>query len=77
MYQDNTISTGNISLTVNTKRYPNQTADSSTYPITTANANLIYRKSARYWQYTVSGDTLGQSWRSGSWMELIKGSGKR
>jgi hypothetical protein len=77
VYQDNTINTGNINLTVNTKRYPNQTPDSSTYPITTANANLIYRKSARYWQYTVSGATLGQSWRGGSWMELIKGSGKR
>jgi hypothetical protein len=77
VYQDNDISTGNINLTINTKRYPNQTADSSTYPITTGNANLIYRKSARYWQYTVSGATLGQSWRSGSWMELIKGSGNR
>jgi hypothetical protein len=77
VYQDNSINTGNINLTVNTKRYPNQTANSSTYPITTANANLIYRKSARYWQYTVSGATLGQFWRSGNWMELIKGSGKR
>jgi hypothetical protein len=77
VYQDNDISTGNINLTINTKRYPNQTADSSTYPITTGNANLIYRKSARYWQYTISGATLGQSWRSGSWMELIKGSGNR
>lgn len=77
VYQDNTITTGNINLTINTKRYPNQTADSSTYPITTTNANLIFRKSARYWQYTVSGDTIGQFWRGGDWMELIKGSGKR
>jgi hypothetical protein len=77
IYQDNTISTGDINLTINTKRYPNQTADSSTYPITTSNANLIYRKSARYWQYVLSGNALGQSWRGGSWMEMLKGGGKR
>ena len=77
VYQDNTISNGDISLTVNTKRYPNQTADSTSYTITTSNANVIFRKSARYWQYGVSGEVLGQFWRGGAWMELIKGSGKR
>jgi hypothetical protein len=77
IYQDNTMTSGTIDVTINTKRYPNQTAGTSTYNVDTGDANLIYRKSARYWQYSVSGDSLGQFWRGGSWQELVKGGSKR
>lgn len=77
VYNDNIISNGDINLTVNTKRYPNQPAGTSTYPIQDGEYNLMYRKSARYWQYTLSGATLNQFWRGGAWQELVKIGGKR
>jgi len=77
VYQDNTITNGDISLTINTKLYPNQEPSTVTYPITIDNQNLIFRRHCRYWQYSISGNELGQFWRGGAWQELFKKSSKR
>lgn len=77
VYQDNELTSGTMDITINTKRYPNQIEGSSTYTIDTGDANLIYRKSARYWQYVVGGTGLDQFWRGGAWQELVKKGSKR
>lgn len=77
VYQDNTLTNGSLDWTINTKLYPNQTADTVTYAIPFDSQNLIYRRRGRYWQYRISGATLGQYWRAGVWQEKYLQSGAK
>jgi hypothetical protein len=72
LYPDSTVNQGNISVTVNTKRYPQQAPGSKLFTMTPTDSNIAFRLSARYWQYVLMGSTLGQYWRCGSWKELVK-----
>lgn len=77
VYQDNTLTNGSIDWTINTKLYPNQEPDSVTYTLPFDSQNLIYRRRGRYWQYRVSGATLGQYWRAGIWQEKYMQGGNK
>jgi hypothetical protein len=77
IYPDSTLSNGTMGVTINTKRYPNQDAGTNTYTMQPTHSNLIFRKSARYWQYALTGTALGQFWQGGAWQQLVKGGSKR
>jgi hypothetical protein len=64
------ITTGDIAVTINTKRYPrSQTVPTATYTITDTTDKINYRQSARFWQYELTGNTVGQEFVAGQWFE--------
>lgn len=72
---DNLQTTGNITVTVNLKQYPNSsvtTSAASPMTITPTTMSLEYRSQARYRQYILSGSELNQFWRGGSWQEEVQ-----
>jgi len=68
------IQTGNINVNVTALRYPQS-------PIPTYNVNYTVTPTTefmpvgiggRFWQYTISGNELGQEWTAGQWMEYVQ-----
>ncbi|MEE8208534.1 MAG: hypothetical protein V3T88_06245 [Nitrosomonadaceae bacterium] len=75
---DSIQSTGNITVSVNVKRYPQSTSSTKgPFTITPTTELITPRISARFWQYVIAGDVLGQSWRAGRWQERIQGGTNR
>lgn len=72
------IQTGDISLTLITKRYPNTPTPSASgpYTITPETIKLSYRKATRYWQYEIAGSEIDQHWSGGEWMEIFNQSSR-
>ena len=66
-----------ITLTLNTKRYPKSDVSTSSYTVADTTDKIVFKRRGRYWQYTISGNELGQAWRGGQWFELVRQSGKR
>lgn len=73
------IQTGDITLTLNIKDYPQSanTASKGPYTITEEYNFLDFETAARYWQYVISGNEIDQEWTGGAWQELLaKGSNR-
>ncbi|MDE2233456.1 MAG: hypothetical protein KGJ90_05095 [Patescibacteria group bacterium] len=65
------IQTGNISVKVDAYQWPNDTMvrSTQTYTVPTPSPRQNFDQQGRFWQYTISGNTLGQNWRMGQWAE--------
>ena len=68
------IQTGNVTLTITSKLYPQSAANTMTqsYTITPTTELVPTQISGRFRQYTISGNALGQQWICGQWMEQIQ-----
>ena len=71
------IRNGDITIALNTKFYPKGTVSQTSYTVEDTVDKIAYRRRGRYWQYVVSGNTLGQEWRSGQWIQEVKRSGRK
>jgi len=74
------ILTDETSLEVNIylKKYPQSTPvllAASPQEVTSATEILVFKSSARFWQYEITGEELGQFWRAGQWFEEIQKAG--
>jgi hypothetical protein len=70
---DNIQTTGNITLTVNTKLFPQDTATTSdSFTLSTTYQKASPRIQNRFWKYSIAGSTLNQFWRAGQWYEEIQ-----
>jgi len=65
---------GNITLRIDTQRYPqsSQAMFTKIYTVTPTTERVQMANGGRYWQYTLSGEELGQSWVSGQWWEATQ-----
>ena len=68
------IQTGNITFTYNGYLFPQSASPVKTtsQTVTPTTENIQCISSARYHQYTIEGDELGQNWVGGSWLEEIQ-----
>jgi len=71
------IRNGSITVTLNTKFYPKGTVATVAYTVADTVDKIAYRRRGRYWQYVITGSTVGQAWRSGAWVEELKKSGRK
>lgn len=69
----------NITCTVNVKKYPQSDKLYGTTALTITPTTEIqsFRQNSRFIQYIISGNALGQSWRSGRWLEVLARGGSR
>lgn len=74
---DSIQSTGTINVNVDAFQWPNDTVARSTqaYTVNVGEGRVNFGQEGRFWQYTISGSTLGQSWRMGKWSEEKQTSG--
>lgn len=73
------IQNDDITLTINTKDYPQSASTGSKGPYTIPEeCNFIdFENAARYWQYEISGNEVDQDWVGGAWQEILaKGSNR-
>ncbi len=74
------VQTGNISVTLNMQQWPNSSVirQTATYPITPNQGRQETTLEGRFWNYTVSGSVLGQTYHGGKWGEerQLSGDGK-
>lgn len=71
------LQTGDITVTVNVKQYPQSVTNYGTKVITVSPTDEVFsfRENSRFIQYKWTGDILGQNWRAGNWQILVaKGS---
>lgn len=63
--------TGNISVRVRTYLYPRSSAamNDDIYSVTTTTERIPLQLNGRFWDYTISGEELGQSYLMGQWYE--------
>lgn len=68
---------GDISFTITSWEYPQspQPTMQKTYTVTPTTAKVPVDVGGRYWQYTWSGNVLGQTWMGGKWQEFIQETG--
>lgn len=66
------IQTGNLTVSLNIKNYAQQTPETAyTEPVTPTTTFMDWTTEARYWQYQISGNDLGQDWKAGAWQEKV------
>lgn len=65
---------GSISLTLQAKQFPQSPnlTFNETYAVTDELERQAITVSGRYWDYTLSGEALGQAWRMGAWQEYVQ-----
>lgn len=70
---------GDITCTVNVKKYPQSASLYGTSALTISPTTEIisFRQNSRFIQYVISGSELGQSWRGGKWQEVLSRGGRR
>lgn len=73
------IQTGDITCTVNVKKYPQSTSFYGTKALTISPTTecVNFRENSRYVQYQLTGSVLNQQWRGGQWSFLFGQGGKR
>ena len=73
------IQTGDISVLLTAQEYPQSPLPltSDTYTISPSQEEIAMRQTGRYFQYTVSGNVLGQDWRGGVWQQAVEDGGSR
>lgn len=69
--------TGDITVNLNTKFYPKGEVSTTSYTVADTVDKIAYRRRGRYWQYELSGNVIGQSFRAGAWQEEAKRSGRK
>ena len=71
--------TGDISCTVNVKKYPQSASIYGNRSLTISPTTEIQsiRLNSRYIQYILSGSEVGQAWRAGLWLEVLSRGGRR
>ena len=71
--------TGNVTATINVKKYPQSSSlyDNIDVTVTPTTEIISIRKNSRFIQYSLTGNTLNQSWRSGRWLQAILRGGNR
>lgn len=67
------IQDGSISVTINTKNYPQAgtIGEYGPYTVTTTTGMVAIETAARFWQYTIQGSEVDQDWASGRWQEIV------
>ena len=68
---------GDVSVELRAKFYPKSDVATTSYTIPDTQDKIAFRRRGCYWQYHVTGEALGQSWRSGQWFQEIKQSGRK
>lgn len=70
---------GNITCTVNVKKYPQSASlyGTSVLTITPTTETISFRQNSRFIQYVLAGSAVSQSWRGGRWLESLSRGGKR
>lgn len=68
------IQTGNITLQIDTyKRQQSSTpVYSETFTVAPTTEEVPVQVGGRWWQYTLSGSSVGQEWKAGNWMEFVQ-----
>jgi hypothetical protein len=68
------VQTGNISVTLAVYKYPQSATPTSdkTYTITPTTEQVPLSAAGRVWEFTVSGNALGQSWIGGQWQQKVQ-----
>lgn len=68
------LQTGNLTVTLTGYQYPQSATPMYTIPytITPTTERVSAQFNARFWDYTIQGTELGQSWRMGQWFEEIQ-----
>lgn len=68
------IQTGNVQFSINVKEYA-QSPEISTkgpFTVTPTTDRIGFNADGRWWQYEISGNDLGQSWRNGIWQQELQ-----
>ena len=70
---------GDITCTVNVKKYPQSTSLYGTSVLTISPSTEIQsiRRTSRFIQYVLTGSSVGQYWRAGNWQQAISAGGAR
>lgn len=68
------LQTGSISLTVNGYAFPQSASPcfSNVYGVDPDTEKITTQMNARFWQYSWSGNALGQGWQMGQWLEYTQ-----
>lgn len=68
------ILTGNITVTLNTYKYPQSSTAIGTQSMTVSSTTELIpsKENGRYWDYTISGSATGQDFIMGDWQEEIQ-----
>ncbi len=67
---------GSIDIEVIAYQWPNSIARSTgDYTVNEGDGRQSFGQEGRFWQYKISGNALGQSWRMGQWGEELQQSG--
>jgi hypothetical protein len=68
------VQTGNINVNIVALRFPQDAADTynENYTVTPETSLVPVTAGGRFWQYTWSGNQLGQSFIGGQWMEYVQ-----
>jgi len=77
--EPDSLQNGSINCTIDVKKYPQSTQiyGSRSFDVEPDTEVVSYRLDNRYVQYTLTGSSLGQFWRSGIWKETVSKSGGR
>lgn len=73
------VQVGDLTLTVKGYEYPQSTLATNTgnYTISPTTKIRSIDVGGRYWQHTISGNVVGQSWIGGKWQEMLQETGAR
>ncbi len=68
---------GSVTVTIRGYQWPQSLTpiDTQTFTVTATSGRQAVNVNGRYWTYTIAGDSLGQSFSLGDWMEELQQSG--
>lgn len=71
------VQSGNMTVTLRGFQWPQSDTpiQTQTFTVTPSTGRVEVTMNARYWDYEISGDVVGQSWSMGTWQEEIQQSG--
>jgi len=78
-FAPDSIQTGDISVQIAFKKYPQDTRlfNNGPYTVTPTKNHIDYTSQGRFWRYLITGDELNQEWIAGFWQEFLRGSSRR
>lgn len=68
------VQTGNVTVEIFGRRFPQSSKNTfdKFYTVTPTTERIATLQSGRIWRYTISGDSLGQGWIMGAWVEELQ-----
>jgi len=71
------VQTGDITVAIDGRKYPQSALaqSSKTVTVTPTTEQIPLGEDARFWQWTISGNAVGQDWLMGDWTEEIQKAG--